>query len=185
MRAPPAAVKRMYGQWSAIAARTPATNAAPTAMPIDPPMNAKSWTPMIDLVPVDLAAGVDQRIALVGCGARGLQPVGIALGVAEPQRVLAHLGRGQKLIFGGVEQLLEALGRADAVVEVAARADVVIFLPFLDEDHRPALAALVPQVLGASGAWAGTGMPLRTRLSQLMRSILASAGMWQSWPRCP
>jgi hypothetical protein len=33
-------------------------------------------------------------------------------------------------------------------MEVAAWADAVIFLPFLDEDHRAALAALVPKVLG-------------------------------------
>ena len=51
IRAPPAAVKMMYGQRSAIAARTPATNAAPTAVPIEPPMKAKSCTPTIAVWP--------------------------------------------------------------------------------------------------------------------------------------
>ncbi len=42
MRAPPAAVNTMYGQRRLIASFAPATNAAPTAVPIDPPMKAKS-----------------------------------------------------------------------------------------------------------------------------------------------
>ena len=104
---------------------------------------------MTTLLPVDLAARVDQRVALAVGGARGFQAVGVALGVLEAERVLADFGRRQKLIFGGVEQLLEALGRADPVVEVAARADAVILFPFLDEDHRPALGALVPEIFGA------------------------------------
>ena len=47
------------------------------------------------------------------------------------------------------EQLFEPLGRADPVVEVAARADAVILLPFLDEHHCPAFGAFVPKILGA------------------------------------
>ena len=72
-------------------------------------MNAKSCTPTIDLVAVDLAAGVDQRVALVGRGARGLEPVGVALGIAELERILAHFGAGRISYCAGVEQLLEAL----------------------------------------------------------------------------
>src|SRR5205085_6789724 len=63
------------------------------------------------------------------------------------QPVLLDLGRGLRLMFGGVEHLLEALGRADAVVEVAARADAVILFPLLDEHHRPAFRAFVPKIL--------------------------------------
>ena len=179
MRAPPAAVKRMYGHLSAIAARTPATNAAPTAMPIDPPMKAKSWTPTMTLWPSILPRALTSASRSPVGGAGGLQPVGVALGVLEPQRVLADLGRRQQLIFGGVEQLLEALGRADPVVEVAARADAVILFPFLDEHHRPALAALVPQVLGALAlgqerdAAADAAQPAHVRFS-LLRSRLAA-----------
>src|SRR5205823_167447 len=50
-------------------------------------------------------------------------------------------------ISSGVEQLLEALCGADAIMEVAARADAVILLPFLHENHGSALCALMPQIL--------------------------------------
>ena len=78
----------------------------------------------------------------------------------------------------GVEQLLEALRGADAIVEIAPRADAVILFPFLDEHHRPALGALVPKVLGTlplgqeRDAAADSAQPTH-------RSILASAGMWE------
>ena len=58
MRAPPAAVKMMYGQVSRIAVSTPRTNASPTASPIDPPMKAKSCTPMTALRPSILPIAV-------------------------------------------------------------------------------------------------------------------------------
>src|SRR5207253_11327016 len=48
-----------------------------------------------------------------------------------------------------VEQLLEARRRTDAIMEITSRTDVVILLPLLDEHHRPALHALVPEVLCA------------------------------------
>ena len=95
---------------------------------------------------VDPATRVDQRIALPVGGASGLQAFGVTLGVLETQRVFLDLGRGQELVLRRVEQLLEALGRTDPVVEVAARADAVIFFPLLDEHHRPAGLALVPKV---------------------------------------
>ena len=47
-----------------------------------------------------------------------------------------------------VEQLRKTLGRADAVVMVAARADVEIVFPFLDEHHLLALATFVPEIVG-------------------------------------
>jgi len=40
------AVKMTYGHLAATAARAPAINASPTPPPIDPPMNAKSCTPI-------------------------------------------------------------------------------------------------------------------------------------------
>ncbi len=98
--------------------------------------------------PSILPRGVDERVALSVRRPSSLQPVRVALRVLEAQRVLADLGSWQQLIFRGIEQLREPLGGADAVVEVAARADAVILFPLLDEHHRPALAALVPQVLG-------------------------------------
>ena len=104
--------------------------------------------PEDDLVTIDSATGVDQRVALTGLGPSILQLLAVALFRLEPQWILADFGRGGALIFAGIEQLLEALCRADAVVEVAARTDAVILLPLLGEHHRPALGALVPQVFG-------------------------------------
>ena len=131
-----------------------------------------------DLMAVEPAAGVDQSVALAVGGTSRLQAVGVALGIPEPQRILADLGRGQKLIFRGVEQLLEALRRADPVVEVAARADAVILFPFLDEHHRPALGALC-QRFSALCRLGRNGMPLRTRLNQLIVRSLIHAGIWE------
>ena len=101
-----------------------------------------------DFVPVELASSIDQRVALAVGGSRRLEAVGVALGIAEPQRVFANFGSCKDFILGSVEQLLEAFRRADPVVEIAARTDAVILFPFLDEHHRPALGALVPQILG-------------------------------------
>jgi hypothetical protein len=99
-------------------------------------------------VALDLAARVDQRVALIGLGSRRLDAVGIALGVAELERILAHFGTGQQIILRAVEQCVEARFGADAVVMVAARADEAIVFPFLGEDHGAALGALVPQIVG-------------------------------------
>src|SRR6185503_4915429 len=101
-----------------------------------------------DLMAVDPPPSIDQRVALAVRSASRFQPIGVALGVLEPQRVFADFRRRQELILSGVKQLLKAFVRADAIMEVATGADAVILFPFLDEDHRPALAALVPQVLG-------------------------------------
>ena len=129
---------------------------------------------------VDPALRTDQRVALAVRPPRRLQAFGVALGVLEPKRILANLGRWQELVFRGVEELLEALGRTDPVVEVAARADAVIFLPFLDEHHRPALGALVPQILRRLALGqernAASDAAKPTHRSQL----LASAGIWVS-----
>ena len=91
--------------------------------------------------------GVDQGVGFAGLLARGLDPVGIALGIAELERVLADLRRRQQGI-AGIDQQLEAVARADPAMMVAARADEEILLIFLEEDHRVALRALVPEILG-------------------------------------
>jgi hypothetical protein len=49
------------------------------------------------LVAIDIAAGVEQGVALAGRGPRGFQPVGVALAVLEAQRILADLRRGAKI----------------------------------------------------------------------------------------
>src|SRR4029079_18178824 len=91
--------------------------------------------------------------------AGGFDAVGVALGVAELERILAHFRTGQDLIFLPVEQRIEADFRPDPVMMIAARADVQIVFPLLGEDHGPALLALVPQIVG--------GLPLGQRLDAL------------------
>jgi hypothetical protein len=61
--------------------------------------------------------------------------------------VVDDLGAGQhRMAF--VEQIFEALGRADPLVIIAGRADLHILLELLGEDHRPATLALVPEIVG-------------------------------------
>ena len=89
-------------------------------------------------MPDDRAASVQQRVGLVGFGARGFQAIGVFLRVAELERILAHRRHRQKLERTFVEYLPEARLRADAAVEVAFRADRLVLLPLLGEDHLPA-----------------------------------------------
>ena len=108
------------------------------------------------LRPSILPSGVDQRVALAGLLPRGLDPVGVALGSRNLSGSSRTSGLG-RLIFLAVEQQRRSARRADPVVMVAARADIMIVLPFLGEDHRGALLALVPEIVGASAAWSATG----------------------------
>src|SRR3546814_10155838 len=78
---------------------------------------------------------------------RRLDAVDIFLGVAELQRVLGRRRGGEDFVQAAVEELREPLFRADTVMMVAARADVQILFPLLDEDHLLALTALVPEVV--------------------------------------
>src|SRR6478736_2252230 len=78
---------------------------------------------------------------------RRLEPVGVALRIAELERVLAHFRRRQQLV-ARVEQLREAGVGADPPVMLAARADVEVRLVFAGEQHLAAARALDPQVLG-------------------------------------
>src|SRR5690606_27995887 len=87
-------------------------------------------------------------VAVASLRARRLDAVGIFLGVAELERILGRCRRGNHLVEPAVEGLREPLLGADAVVMVAARADVEIVLPLLDEHHLLALAAFVPEIVG-------------------------------------
>ena len=87
MRAPPEAVKTISGASCSTASRAAATMPSPTAAPIEPPMNSNSIAATTALMAVDAAVRDDDRVVEVGLVARLLQPVGVALGVAEPQRI--------------------------------------------------------------------------------------------------
>ena len=95
----------------------------------------------------DFAHGVDQCIAFPSGLTRLLQPVDIAFGIAKFQRILAHQRRRQRCPAALVEQGFETLRGPDAAMMVAAGADMLIVLIFLEEHHLAAALALVPQLL--------------------------------------
>src|SRR3546814_3864382 len=67
-----------------------------------------------------------------------------SLGVAELERIFRRGGGEEDFVQAAVEELGEALLRADAVVMVAARADAEIILPFLrSEEHTSELLSLM------------------------------------------
>gem|GEM_PF-4364893 len=96
---------------------------------------------------VHVAERIGQRIGERVGGAGDLQAIGILLAVAEVQRIFRHPGGGQHGI-SCVEQLVEACLRADAAMELAARADRQIVLELPGEQHLAATGTLGPQVVG-------------------------------------
>jgi len=93
------------------------------------------------------AMGVLIGVAVTGLRTCGLDAIDIFLGVAELQRILRRRRRRDHLVDAAVEELCKPLLRPDAIMMVAARADVEIVFPFLDEHHLLALAALVPEIV--------------------------------------
>jgi hypothetical protein len=98
-------------------------------------------------VAADLAAGIGIGVLRAGLGAGFLDAVGIALGIAELQRILAHRRGGDQGVDAAVEQLVEARLRADAAMMLALRADRQVRLIFLGEHHLLAGRAFVPQIV--------------------------------------
>jgi hypothetical protein len=84
-----------------------------------------------------------------GLGAGVLQPVDIALLVAELQRVDRDLGQGDLGPLAVVEGHAQPVGRGDAHMVVGAGDDEAVGLDVLVEDHLPGIGALDPEVLGA------------------------------------
>src|SRR3546814_13687953 len=80
---------------------------------------------------------------LRGCP-RGFQPVAVAFGIAELQRVFAD-GQRRQALMSAIEQLVEARVGADPFMEITLRADRQIFLEFLGEQYLPAAPAFVPE----------------------------------------
>ena len=94
---------------------------------------------------VDFALGRDHRVWLPGGSPRGFDSVGVFFGVFELQRVFADGRRGQDSEAVVIEHGGKAFGRADASVMIAFGADRLVFLIFLEEHHRVAALALVPE----------------------------------------
>ena len=122
-------------------------DASPTAMPIDPPMKSKSKTATTTGMPsiwpwaTAMASSSCVRLAL-----RLAQAIGVALAVAELQRIARHLGQLDAGVVALVEQRLEALHGAQPHVMVAVRADPQVGFEVAVEDHLAAGRAFVPEV---------------------------------------
>ena len=81
----------MNGARFSTAAVMPATIASPAAMPSVPPWNAKSCTAVTTSWPSSLPTAASTASLRAGLGAMFLQPVGVALDVAEFQRIGGRL----------------------------------------------------------------------------------------------
>jgi hypothetical protein len=100
------------------------------------------------LIALDRPLRVDQRVALAGLGARRLDAIGIALAVAELQRILAAPAGWDRRVDAAVEDHGRSAVGADAAMMLALRADRLVLLIFLAEEHRPAARAFVPEIVG-------------------------------------
>src|SRR3546814_5303395 len=92
-------------------------------------MRISDWSSDVcssDLAAVDATKAVLIGVAVAGLRTRRLDAVDIFLGVAELERIFRRGGGEEDFVQAAVEELGEALLRADAVVMVAARADAEI-----------------------------------------------------------
>ena len=127
MRAPPEETNRMKGRFSATAASHRARrSASPTPMPERAAQEIEGLHRDHHRQAVDRAARGGQRFVAAGLGAGRLHLVGVALLAAEAQRIGGHLRRRQFVEDCRVEGAGETLGRADAHVMAALRADIQI-----------------------------------------------------------
>ena len=96
---------------------------------------------------VERAARGDQRILLAGLGAGLLQPVGVALVVAERSGSAGTSGAGSASMDAVIEQRGETLLGADAHMMAALRADVLRRDQIAVEDHLAAAGAFAPEIV--------------------------------------
>ena len=99
------------------------------------------------LVPADRAVRDDDRVLEMRLVARLPQPVGVALAVAEAQRVGRRARQLDAVPAALVEGPGQALGRGRAHVVAAMRADLEVLLEVAVEDHLLAGGALRPEIV--------------------------------------
>ncbi len=119
MRAPPDAVKITRAASCSTASRAAATMPSPTAAPIEPPMNSNAIAAATTFWPPTLAMGDDDGVLEPGLLPRLAQAVGVALLVAEAQRVGGAPGQLDAGELAAVEGPFQALGRGGAHVVAA------------------------------------------------------------------
>ena len=94
------------------------------------------------------AVGDDDGVIAIGLRLGLLQAVGVALAVAELERVDRDLRQFDGCVFAVVEQQFQSFLRADAHVVAAVAADELVLLQLAVEQHLLALRAFVPEMVG-------------------------------------
>ena len=100
----------------------------------------------LDGVLVDARGAADRRVLLAALRLRLLDPLGVRLLVAEPERVPTDevgIELGEAAL---IDQQLDALARAEPEVVIALRADVVVADELLVEEHLAAPRTLGPKM---------------------------------------
>ena len=96
---------------------------------------------------VDRALADENGVIELGLGAGVLEAVGVALAVAELQRIGGNGRYGHLGVGAAVEDVGQALRRAHALVIVRARIDELVGFQILVKHHLPRLGALAPKIV--------------------------------------
>ena len=145
MRAPPEAANSTSGRFFSSAVSKPRMIASPAAMPSEPPMKAKSCTGRRSAGPRSCRR-VEDGVVQPGLGAGVLQPVGVALLVAELQRIDGDLRVVEQLVLAVVEEELQPLLGRDPHVVAGDGMTNWLLLEIPVEDHLAGLGTLDPEV---------------------------------------
>ena len=109
----------------------------------------------------DGAGGVEDGVFQAGLGLRLLEAIGVALLVAELERILDDLGVFQGLVFALVEEIFQPFLGRDLHVVAGSRDDELVGFEVLVEDHLAGLGILDPQIFRHIGAPAEHRIDLR------------------------
>ena len=147
MRAPPEAANRMKGVRFSTARSMPAITRLAGRHAERAAHEAEVLRGGDDLLALERAFADEDGVLQVGVGLGGLEAVGVALAVAELERILGHLAHRHDLELAVVEDMLQPLVRVHAHVVVGAGDDELVGLQVLVEDHLPGVGALDPQIV--------------------------------------
>ena len=144
MRAPPEAVTTMNAASCSTARRAAASSPSPSAQPIEPAMKSKFITAITAGRPSIRPCAASIASGLPVLALRLLEPLDVALAVAELERIgrrLRQLDPGPAAL---VEQRLEAELGPDPEVVAAVRADALVRFQVAVEDHVLAARTVAP-----------------------------------------
>ena len=100
-----------------------------------------------DRVAESLPVATSHRVVHAGLGAALLEAVGVALLVAEFQRIVRHRGQRHGVVLAAVEEVGQPVGGLDLHVVAGIRHHPLVGLEIAVEHHLARLGALHPEVL--------------------------------------